>query len=80
MWTTRPPTLIGIEIGLFGETAQLSRELVQVAVFLSGFAAVYFAVYTASDPNLRSEFFEDTAAEMRENLAVRVVDRLSASS
>ncbi len=73
LWTTEPPTVIWRSFRLFGNDVQLSRELVQVAVFLAGFAGVYFAVYTTSDATLREEFFEDTAAEVREALAVRAL-------
>jgi len=37
------------------------------------FAGVYFSVYTTTDVTLRSEFFEDTVAELRQNLAVRAI-------
>ena len=40
--------------------------------------AVYFSVYTVTDATLRHEFFEDTAAEMRQNLAVRAIYRTTA--
>lgn len=73
LWTTEPPDTIWHSIRWFGNEVQLSRELVQVAVFLAGFAGVYFAVYTTSDATLRAEFFEDTADEVREALAVRAM-------
>lgn len=73
LWTTEPPTTIWRSLRLFGNDVQLSRELLQVALFLGGFAGVYFAVYTTSDSTLRAEFFEDTADEVREALAVRAL-------
>ncbi len=75
LWTTEAPRALGQSFRVFGRDVQLSRELVQVAVFLAGFAGVYFAVYTTADATLRAEFFEDTAEEVRENLAVRVLYR-----
>jgi len=73
LWTTEAPNFIWGSFRLFGSEVQLSRELLQVAVFLAGFAGVYFAVYTTSDATLRAEFFEDTADEVREALAVRAL-------
>ena len=73
LWTTEPPTTIWRSLRLFGNDVQLSRELLQVALVLGGFAGVYFAVYTTSDATLRAEFFEDTADEVREALAVRAL-------
>jgi len=75
LWTTEAPTAVGRSFRWFGVDLQLSRELIQVASFLAGFAGVYFAVYMTADATLRSEFFEDTAAEVRESLAVRALYR-----
>ena len=75
LWTTEAPTTIWRAFRVFGRDVQLSRELLQVALFLAGFAGVYFAVYTTSDATLRSEFFEDTAEDVREALAVRALYR-----
>lgn len=80
LWTTEPLNRIWRNFGLFGRDVQLSRELVQVATFLAGFAGVYFAVYTTSDATLRAEFFEDTADEVRETLAVRALYRAGLGS
>jgi hypothetical protein len=73
LWTTEPPATIWRAFRVFGSDVQLSRELLQVAGFLAGFSGVYFAVYTTSDATLRSEFFEDTAEDVREALAVRAL-------
>jgi hypothetical protein len=53
----------------------LTEELLQVSGFLAAFAGVYFSVYTTTDQNLRSDFFEDTVTEMKQNLAVRAIYR-----
>ncbi|NND02850.1 MAG: hypothetical protein HKN91_08685 [Acidimicrobiia bacterium] len=76
LWTTAAPNPMWRSVRLFGSEVQLSRELLQVALFLGGFAGVYFAVYTTSDATLRAEFFEDTADEVREALAVRTLYRV----
>ena len=75
LWTTEAPTAIWRAFQVFGRDVQLSRELLQVAIFLAGFAGVYFAVYTTSDATLRAEFFEDTAEDVRETIAVRALYR-----
>lgn len=75
-WTAAPPTEIWRSFRWFGRDVQLSQELLQVALFLAGFAGLYFSVYAASDATLRAEFLEDTAQEVRENLAVRALYRL----
>ena len=75
LWTAEAPNQVWRSFRWFGNDVQLSRELIQVATFLAGFAGVYFAVYTTSDATLRAEFFEDTAEEVRENLAVRALYR-----
>ncbi len=77
LWTQQPVDVFW-EFSIGGTDFVVSRELLRVSGFLSGFAAVYFSVYTVTDATLRHEFFEDTAAEMRQNLAVRVLYRLAA--
>ena len=56
---------------IFGTAHVLTWELIRVAVFLSGFAALYFTVYLTTDATFREEFFEDTVAEVRQAFAVR---------
>ena len=58
---------------LFGNPIVVTAELLQVAVFLGGFAGVYFSVYATTDATLRAEFFEDTIHEVRQNLAARCI-------
>jgi hypothetical protein len=74
LWTSRVPTELW-SFELFGQEILFSSELLRVSGFLAAFAGVYFSVYTTTDPTLRSEFFEDIAGEIRQNLAVRAVYR-----
>jgi hypothetical protein len=74
LWTSQPPELVWkLPRELFGNPILVTRQLLQVAIFPGGFAAVYFSVYATTDKNLRSEFFEDTIHEVRQNLAARVI-------
>lgn len=74
LWTQQPPDVLW-SFTLGDTLFPFTRELLQVATFLAAFAAVYFSVYAATDPTLRAEFFEATKAEVRQNLAVRLVYR-----
>ncbi len=56
---------------LWGREVQLTRELVQVSAFLSGFAGLYFTVTMLTDATYREEFLEDVVGEVRQALAVR---------
>lgn len=51
----------------------LSAELIRVALFLAGFAGLYFAVYAVHDASFRTEFYEDVTSDVRTALAVRQV-------
>ena len=74
LWTQQQPGVL-VDFTVAGAAMTLTEELVQVSVFLAAFAAVYFSVYTTTDSTLREEFFEDTVAEARQNLAVRALYR-----
>lgn len=50
----------------------VSRELVQVSVFLAAFSGLYFAVYAVTDENYRREFFTEVLGELEQALRVRV--------
>ncbi len=50
----------------------VSRELVQVSVFLAAFSGLYFAVYAVTDDNYRREFFSEVLGELEQALRVRV--------
>lgn len=50
----------------------VSRELVQVSVFLAAFIGLYFAVFAVTDETYRREFFADVLGELEQALKVRV--------
>ncbi len=75
-WTNQPPDIWwALPWELFGNTLEITSQLLQVSIFLGAFAAVYFSVYATTDPTLRAEFFEDTITEIRQNLAARSIYR-----
>lgn len=51
----------------------LSRELVQVAIFLASFSGLYFTVSAITDETYRKEFYEDIVGAIRKAFAVREV-------
>lgn len=51
----------------------ISNELFSVAVFLSGFAGLYFTVQAVIDQNYRSAFFSRIEHDLRQAVAVRKV-------
>jgi hypothetical protein len=73
LWTNQEVVVLWGPWELFGNPIQLTNQLLQVAIFLGGFAALYFSVYANTDKNLRSEFFEDTTHEIRQDLAARAI-------
>ncbi len=77
LWTGDPPEVV-LELTVAGTALTLSEELLQVSLFLGAFAAVYFSVYATTDQTLRADLFEDTVAELRQNLAVRALYRANA--
>lgn len=78
-WTEAEPVPWGAALSWFGEPVQITRELLQVSVFLGSFAGLYFSVYTITDTTFRKEFFEDIVDDIRRSLAVRAVYRQSRS-
>jgi hypothetical protein len=66
-WVGHPPTFEAGGLGL------ISNELFSVAVFLSGFAGLYFTVQAVIDQNYRREFFSRIEAELQRAIAVRKV-------
>jgi len=76
LWIGEPPDVL-IDLRVANTTFTLTEELLQVSAFLAAFAALYFSVYTTTDQTLRKDFFEDTVAELRQNLAVRALYRQS---
>ncbi|WP_240938098.1 hypothetical protein [Nocardioides sp. JQ2195] len=65
-WVGHPPeTFIG----------PVSRELVQVSVFLAAFSGLYFAVYAVTDELYRKQFFTTITRELERAVSARVVYR-----
>jgi hypothetical protein len=59
------------ELTVGGHGLVLSRQLVVVAGFIAGFAALQFLVQLVNDATYRERFAKDMAAEARQVLAVR---------
>lgn len=57
----------------------LSIELLQVAVFLSGFSGLYFTVYAVTDSSYREQFFTQITTELEHAIGVRAVYRVLTS-
>ena len=55
-----------VEITVFGESFQLTSELLRVAGGLAAFSGLYFAVAMLTDATYREEFLEEVTGEMRE--------------
>ena len=55
------------------EPLNLSRELLRVAVFLSGFAGLYFTVQAVIDDRYRREFFSQVSQGLEQAVGVRKV-------
>jgi hypothetical protein len=49
----------------------LSRALLNVAIFVAGFAGFYFTIYALIDPTYREQFFEGIVGEVRQAMGVR---------
>lgn len=69
-WVGAAPDVLGT-VTVSGRDHVLSAELVRVAAFLSGFAALYFTVYLSTDATFREEFLEDLQEEVHQAFAVR---------
>ncbi len=61
----------GQQTNKFPGVDNLSAELLQVAVFLSAFSALYVSVTAATDDTYRSQFFTEVMREMERAIAVR---------
>ena len=55
--------------------AGLSRELLQVSVFLGGFSGLYFTVYSLTDADYRAQFLGELIEELRNAIGVRAAYR-----
>jgi hypothetical protein len=53
----------------------VSRELLQVATFLSAFSGLYFTVYAVTDATYRQQFFTAILRELGQVVSARVVYR-----
>jgi hypothetical protein len=53
----------------------VSRELVQVATFLSAFSGLYFTVYAVTDENYRRQFFTGILDELERAVGAREIYR-----
>ena len=49
----------------------LSRALLNVAIFVAGFAGFYFTIYALIDPTYREQFFDGIVGEVRQAMGVR---------
>lgn len=53
----------------------LSRELLQVSIFLAAFSGLYFTVYAVTDAAYREQFFTEITDELERAVGVRVAYR-----
>jgi hypothetical protein len=67
VWVGHPPTY------RTGGLHLVSTELFSVAVFLSGFAGLYFTVQAVIDQNYRREFFSRIETDLQRAIGVRKV-------
>lgn len=67
-WIAHPPTAI------LGQDV-VSRELVQVATFLSAFSGLYFTVYAVTDETYRKQFFTEILDELERAVGAREIYR-----
>jgi hypothetical protein len=54
-----------VDVTVFGESFQLTAELLKVAGGLAAFSALYFAIAMLTDVTYREEFLEELTAELR---------------
>ena len=69
-WLGHPPQAV------LGGSARLSRELVQVSVFLAAFSGLYFTVYAVTDELYRKQFFTTIVRELERAVSARAAYRL----
>jgi len=60
-----------IELDIYGESFQLTVELLKVAGGLAAFTGLYFAIAMLTDATYREEFLEEITAELRSVFLVR---------
>jgi hypothetical protein len=61
---------------VLGRGARLSRELVQVSVFLAAFSGLYFTVYAVTDETYRKQFFTTIVRELERAVSARAAYRM----
>ncbi len=59
------------DIDVFGESFQMTVELLKVAAGLAAFTGLYFAIAMLTDSTYRDEFLAEVTAELRSVFAVR---------
>ncbi len=69
-WIGQPGDTL-LTIHLFGESFELTSELLKVAAGLAAFTGLYFAIAMLTDSTYREEFLEEVTAELREVFVVR---------
>ena len=65
-WLGHEPTYVVVQLNL-------TRELLHVAIFLSGFAGLYFTVQAVIDDTYRREFFTQVSQGLEQAVGVRKV-------
>jgi hypothetical protein len=63
-------------VPFFGKGERLSRELVQVSVFLAAFSGLYFTVYAVTDELYRKQFFTTIVRELERAVSARAAYRM----
>jgi hypothetical protein len=73
-WTGEPLHPLVGDLGRW-EGDRLSRELVQVSVFLAAFSGLYFTVYAVTDDLYRRQFFATVTRELERAVSARIAYR-----
>ncbi len=73
-WTGGPLHPVVSSMGAW-DGDRLSRELVQVSVFLAAFSGLYFTVYAVTDDLYRKQFFTSVIRELERAVSARVAYR-----
>ena len=73
-WTGGPLHPVVSSVGAW-DGDRLSRELVQVSVFLAAFSGLYFTVYAVTDDLYRKQFFTSVIRELERAVSARVAYR-----
>jgi hypothetical protein len=60
-----------LTVGLFGERAVVTEELLRVAGGIAAFSGLYYAIAVMTDSTYREEFLEELTGEMRQTFRER---------